>query len=98
MSSTTSRGTPTRRDLESPARRRDRGHRRLSLEGLPARQPGADAHARRRRVSPPFPPARPPEALRPHPLLRLPCLAVPYPAARAVSSCLGRRVGAATRT
>ena len=77
---------PPRRHLESPARRRDRRHRLLSLEGLSARQSGADAHARRRRVSPPLSAARPAEALRPYPLFRLPRLALPHPRARPVSS------------
>ena len=45
----------------------------------------ADAHARRRRVSPPLLAARPTEALRPHPLLRLPRVAVSDPATRTVS-------------
>ncbi len=47
-------------------------HRLVSVEGLSPRQSDAHAHARRRRVSSPLSPPRPAEALRPHPVLRLP--------------------------
>ena len=89
---------PPRRHLQSPARRRHRRHRLVSVEGLSARQSDAHADARRRRISPALPPARPAEALRPHPLLRLPRLALPHPRARPVSSGPRRRATAASRT
>src|SRR4030095_10216501 len=76
---------PPCRPLHPPARHGDRRRRVVSVEGLPPRKPGADADARRRRISPSLPPARPPEALRPHPLWRLPRVAVPHPRAAAVS-------------
>ena len=69
---------PPRRHLESPARRRDRRHRRLSVEGLSTREPDPHAHARGRRIPAPLSPPHPPEALRPHPLLRLPRVALSY--------------------
>ena len=70
---------PPRRHLQSPARRRHRRHRLVSVEGLSAREPDAHADARRRRIPPPLPPPRPPETLRPHPLLRPARAAVPHP-------------------
>ena len=63
---------PPRRHLQSPARRRHRRHRLVSVEGLSAREPDPHADPRRRRIPPPLSPARAPEALRPHPLFRLP--------------------------
>ena len=71
---------PPRRHLQPPARRRDRRHRLVSVEGLSARESDPHAHARRRRVSPTLSPARAAEALRPHPLLRLPRLTLLGPA------------------
>ena len=53
---------PPRRHLESPARRRDRRHRRLSVEGLSTREPDPHAHARGRRIPAPLSPPHPPEA------------------------------------
>ena len=76
---TTSRGTPTASpspitgSSPSPTTPCRFGGRTIDTAVSP------DADARRRRVSPALPPARPAEALRPHPLLRLPRVAVPHP-------------------
>ena len=77
--------------LEPPARQRHRRDRLVSLEGLPTRQSDADAHARRRRVSPPLLAPRLTEALRPDSLFRLPRVAVPHPRAPPVSPGACRR-------
>ncbi len=89
---------PSCRHLQPPARHGDPRRRVVSVEGLPPREPGADADARRRRISPSLPPARPPEALRPHPLFRLPRVAAPHPRATPVSPGACRRPNATGRT
>src|SRR5262249_23847581 len=80
---------PPCRDLEPPARRRDRRHRILSLERLSTRQSDPHAHPRGRRVSPTLSPPRPAEALRPHPLLRPAGAPVPHPRSGDLSLGLG---------
>src|SRR4029453_2721945 len=80
-----------RRHLQSPARRRHGRHGLVSVEGLSAREPNSQADARRRRVPPALPPARPPETLRPHPVLRPAGASVPHRRSRDVSHGLGRR-------
>jgi integrase/recombinase XerD len=82
---------PPRRHLQSPTRRRHRRHGLVSVEGLSPREPDAHADARRRRIPPAFPSARPPETLRPYPLFRPARASVPHRRSRDVSHGLGRR-------
>ena len=69
----------------------DRRRRVLSVEGLSPRQSSADAHARGGGVSPPLPPPCPPEALRPHSLLRRPRVTLSDRPAPTMSARPGRR-------
>src|SRR5262249_33973190 len=85
---------PSRRDLQSPARRRHRPCGLVSLEGLSAWEPVAHADARRRRISPALPPACPAEALRPYPLLRPARASMSHRRSRDVSHSPGRRTAA----
>src|SRR5206468_12407725 len=80
---------PPRCHLQSPARRRHGRHGFVSVEGLSAREPDSHADARRRRIPPALPPARPAETLRPHPLLRPARGPVPHPRSGDESHGLG---------
>jgi integrase/recombinase XerD len=82
---------PPRRDFQSPARRRHGRHSLVSVEGLSAREPDSHPDARRQRIPPALPPARPAETLRPHPLLRPAGAPVPHPRSGDVSHRLGGR-------
>ena len=73
-------------------------HDAVSFRWKDYRHGSQHADARRRRISPSLPPARPPEALRPHPLFRLPRVAVPHPRATPVSPGACRRPNATGRT
>src|SRR4029077_1622839 len=63
----------------------------VSVEGLSTREPDAHADARRRRIPPAFPLARPPATLRSHPLLRPAGASMPHRRSRDLSHGLGRR-------
>jgi tetratricopeptide (TPR) repeat protein len=72
------------------------GKTRLETLSQRAREPDAHADARRRRIPPALPPARPPETLRPHPLRRPARASVPHRRSRDVSHGLGRRAATTT--
>ena len=95
---TTSRATPTGWPSPITGSSTSPPHRLVSVEGLSPRQSDPHAHARRRRVSSTLSPPRAAEALRPHPVLRLPRFAHADPRAGSLSPGARGRPTTAGRT